>query len=117
MSQRQGYEASGERSLRRTATPQAESAVIRGMGPFFFGLQDWWGRWAIDRAGVATGAFTSTDLRSMLESGEVNAHTWLRHIWTQRYSLVGEVLYSNGLASDDEFAAWFPEPERKLIAA
>ena len=103
--------------MNRSATPEAKSAVIKGMGPFFFGLQDWWGRWAIDRAGVASGAFTSSELRSLLEAGEVSAHTWLRHIWTRRYSLVGEVLYSNGLASDDEFVAWFPEPERQLVAA
>lgn len=46
----------------------------------------------------------------MLDMGEVMPYTWLRHVWTRRYALVGEVLYANGLASESEFEAWFPLP-------
>lgn len=46
----------------------------------------------------------------MLDRGEVSPVTWLRHVWTRRYALVGEVLYLNRLATDAEFEAWFPTP-------
>jgi hypothetical protein len=46
----------------------------------------------------------------MLDGGEIDAHTWLRHVWTRRYSLVGEVLRANDHATEAEFEAWFPNP-------
>ena len=64
----------------------------------------------MDRAGVESGSHQVHELRKMLATGEVDAHTWLRHVWTRRYALVGEVLYLNDLASRAEFEEWFPEP-------
>jgi hypothetical protein len=78
--------------------------------PFFFGLRSRWSRWAIDRAGVESGNYSPRALRAMLDRGEITPHTWLRHVWTRRYALVGEVLFANGLASELEFEAWFPLP-------
>lgn len=72
---------------------------------FFF---DWWGRWAIDRAGVESGCYSPRDLREMLDRGEISAHTWLRHFWTRKFSLVGEVLYAHRDATKEEFEGWFP---------
>lgn len=85
-------------------------SVYINMKPFLFGLKSWWSQWAVDRAGVESGAYRVGELRKMLETGEVNAHTWLRHVWTRRYALVGEVLYMNDLASEAEFEEWFPQP-------
>lgn len=79
------------------------------VGPFFMWIRDRWGQWAIDRAGIETGRYCIADLRDMLDRGEVGPKNWLRHIWTRRFSLVGETLYGNGLASDEEFERWFPE--------
>ncbi|MBI1756641.1 MAG: hypothetical protein HYR64_05990 [Fimbriimonas ginsengisoli] len=73
-----------------------------------FGLRDWWSQWAVDRAGVESGRHRPVELREMLDRGEVNPHNWLRHRWTRRFALVGEVLYLNDFASDEEFEAWFP---------
>ena len=80
------------------------------MKPAFFFIRDWWSQWAIDRAGVESGRHRVLDLRIQLNHGEITPHTWLRHVWTRRYALVGEVLYMNDLASDEEFEAWFPMP-------
>ncbi len=78
------------------------------MKPFFFGLKDWWSRWTIDVAGVVSGNYSTEDIRAKLDRGEINAHTWLRHAWTQRYALVGEALYANQMATAAEFEEWFP---------
>jgi hypothetical protein len=78
------------------------------MKPFFFGLRDFFGRWAIDLAGTEQGSYTTLELREMLDRGEIGPHTWLRHVWTRRYSLVGETLWTNKLATPDEFEEWFP---------
>lgn len=84
---------------------------------FSFGIRDWFSQWSIDRAGVEEGRYRPSDLRQMLDRGEIDAHMWLRHFLTRRYALVGEVLYANGHASDLEFESWFPKPlGRKLIA-
>ena len=48
----------------------------------------------------------------MLDRGEIDAHMWLRHRWTRRFALVGEVLYANDRATDAEYAKWFPNPPR-----
>jgi hypothetical protein len=80
------------------------------MNSVMFWIRDRWGRWAVDRAGVQSGKYSLRDLRSMLEAGELTPHSWLRHYWTGRFSLVGEVLYGNQLATQEEFEAWFPEP-------
>jgi hypothetical protein len=50
------------------------------------------------------------ELREMLDRGELRPNNWLRHRWTRKFALVGEVLYLNALASDEEFEAWFPVP-------
>lgn len=93
--------------MRHNAKP---SGVKKSVWPFFFGLRSRWSRWAIDRAGIESGNYGPHDLRAMLDKGEVTPYTWLRHAWTRRYALVGEVLYANGLASQSEFEVWFPLP-------
>ncbi|MCO5295501.1 MAG: hypothetical protein M9921_01455 [Fimbriimonadaceae bacterium] len=77
-----------------------------------FGIRGWWSQWSVDRAGVETGCYRAEQLREMLDRGELDAHMWLRHFLTRRYALVGEVLYGNNLATDEEFEAWFPAPSR-----
>lgn len=69
----------------------------------------------MDRAGVETGRYRVDELRAMLERGEIGAHSWLRHFLTRRFALVGEVLYANGRATDDEFEAWFPAPGHRPL--
>ena len=71
-------------------------------------ITDWWGQWSVDMAGVEIGTYNVRELRAMLDRGEIHARTWLRHAWTQRYSLVGEVLFSNKQASEAEYEEWFP---------
>lgn len=80
------------------------------MKPFFFGLRDWWSQWSIDRAGVESGLYRAKELQELFERGEITPHTWLRHRWTRRYALVGEVLYLNDLASTSDYESWFPHP-------
>lgn len=80
------------------------------MSVFFFALRDFWGRWAVDRAGVEHGSFKLAELRDMVRNGELTPRSWLRHIWTRKYSLVGEVLFYHGLIDEDEFNAWVPKP-------
>jgi hypothetical protein len=78
-------------------------------GMFF--IFDWWGQWAVDRAGEEVGHYGVRELRAMLDRYEIEPRTWLRHVWTGRYSLVGEVLYGNKLATDEEYESWFPTPK------
>ena len=85
-------------------------SVKRSMGPFI-GLRDFWGQWSIDRAGNESGRFTLRDLKRMVAAGDIDPHTWLRHLWTRRYALVGEVLYQHGFASDEDLGRWFPSPK------
>lgn len=80
------------------------------MKPNFFGVRDWWSQWSIDRAGIESGCHKVQEVREMVDRGQIDPHHWLRHFWTRRYALVGEVLYANDLASDEEYAAWFPNP-------
>lgn len=87
------------------------------MNGFLFGIRDWWGRWSVDRAGVETGEHPVREVRAMLDAGEIDAHTWLRHYWTRRYSLVGEVLRANAQATEAEYEAWFPNPRTYVGAA
>lgn len=77
-------------------------------------VRDRFGRWAIDREGIEIGSYSVHQLREMLDRGEINAHSWLRHVYTRRYSLVGEVLLCNSSASMEEFDQWFPLPKRHL---
>ncbi|MBI5707920.1 MAG: hypothetical protein HZC36_13125 [Armatimonadetes bacterium] len=81
---------------------------LKGMKPMFFMIRDWWSQWAVDRAGEETGRHRPLELRTMLGTGEITPNTWLRHIWTRRYALAGEVLFMNDLASEEEFEKWFP---------
>lgn len=83
------------------------------MKAHFFWLRDRFGRWAIDRAGEESGSYTAREIRRMLDNGTVTPHTWLRHSWTRRYSLVGEMLFSNGLCTEEEFDAWFPNRSQR----
>lgn len=85
------------------------------MNSIMFWFHDVWGRWAIDRAGVQTGRYSAHELREMVDRDELDPHNWLRHSWTGRYSLVGEVLYGNQEATSNEFETWFPKPEFKPI--
>lgn len=78
------------------------------MQPVFFLLRDFWSVWAIDRAGVQSGRHRVSELREMLDKGQITPKTWLRNIWTGRFALAGEVLFSNKLASYEEFDHWFP---------
>lgn len=80
-----------------------------------FWIKDFWGRWAIDNAGVQTGRYSAHELREMVDRGELDPHAWLRHSWTGRFSLVGETLFGNHEATNVEFEAWFPKPEFKPI--
>lgn len=73
-------------------------------------VRDWFGVWAIDRAGVESGKYRHKELRRLLDSGEVTPHTWVRHVWTRRFALLGEVLFANGHATPDEYEGWFPMP-------
>lgn len=77
----------------------------------FFGVRDWIGQWSLDKAGYEYGSFTARELRQMLDQGVIQPGDWVRHFLTGRYSLVGEVLYSNRLAAESEFENWFPVPE------
>lgn len=77
-------------------------------------VKDRFGRWALDREGIQIGSYTVSELREMLDRGEINAHSWLRHVYTKRFSLVGEVLLYNNSASQEEFEGWFPLPKRAL---
>jgi hypothetical protein len=81
------------------------------MKPFFFGIRDLWSRWAVDEAGMEIGSPPVPELRRMLDRGEVTPHTWLRHVWTRKFALVGEVLLYNDLATQEEFDRWFPNPK------
>lgn len=81
-------------------------------GMFF--IFDWWGQWAVDMAGVEIGRYPVRELREMLDRDEIAPKTWVRHAWTGRYSLVGEVLYGNSLATDEEYEAWFPMPQHQI---
>ncbi len=82
------------------------------MWPLLFGLNDWWSQWAIDRAGVESGRHRVRHLRDMLDRGEITPKTWLRHVWTRKFALVGQVLFLNRLATEEEFETWFPNPPR-----
>ncbi|MBV6457715.1 MAG: hypothetical protein HONBIEJF_00832 [Fimbriimonadaceae bacterium] len=77
-------------------------------------VRDRFGRWAIDREGIQIGSYSVRELREMLDEGKIDAHTWLRHVYSKRFSLVGEVLLYNSSASQEEFEAWFPLPKRQL---
>jgi hypothetical protein len=81
--------------------------MSKSTGMFF--MFDWRGRWALDKAGVETGSYSASELREMLDRGEIGPRDWLRHSWTGRFSLVGEVLYSNKKATEEEYAAWIPK--------
>ncbi|MFN8220992.1 MAG: hypothetical protein U0S12_12780 [Fimbriimonadales bacterium] len=81
------------------------------MKSFFWTFRDWWGRWAIDRAGVEEGSYTLREILAKVEGGEIGAHTWLRHVFTRRYALAGEILAQHGLASDEQYERWFPKPD------
>lgn len=80
------------------------------MNGLFALIRDKFGIWSIDRAGQEFGRFRLRDLEELLQSGEVGPHTWLRHSITRKYSLVGEILYYNGRATQEQFESWFPEP-------
>lgn len=76
-------------------------------------FRDWLGRWAVDQAGVETGAYRCAEIREMVDRGEIGPHSWLRHCLTQKYVLAGEVLYYHKLAGQQEFEEWFPTPSPK----
>lgn len=80
------------------------------MVPLLNFIRDWWGVYAIDRAGVESGAYRTYDVWLMYKRGELGPNEWLRHVRTRKYALVGEVLHANGFATDAEFELWFPEP-------
>lgn len=77
-----------------------------------FFLLDWWGQYSIDRAGLEEGRYTPRELRALFDEGKIGPKTWLRHYWTQKYSLVGEILFANKLASEEEYEAWYPKPTK-----
>ncbi len=83
----------------------------------FWVLRDWWGRWAIDRAGVQAGEYSLTQLKDMVLSEELNPHTWIRHRLTGRYSLVGETLFQHGVVDASLFELWFPARFQHRTAA
>ncbi|MEQ1824141.1 MAG: hypothetical protein ABL949_16650 [Fimbriimonadaceae bacterium] len=87
------------------------------MRPFFTWVRDRWGLWAVDRAGLESGRHRIAELRDMLDGGEVGPKNWLRHVWTRRFSLVGETLYGNGFATEEEFEQWFPERKFQPLQA
>ena len=78
------------------------------MNGFVGFFRDKIGVWSIDKAGIEEGRFRARDIRSLLEEGAIGPHTWLRHFWSRKYSLVGETLYYNGFATEAEFCKWFP---------
>lgn len=102
-----GIKESRDNGIRGFGENDAECWTMK---PFLSLLRDWWGQWAVDRAGVESGRHHAGEIRAMLERGEIRPNTWLRHVWTRKFSLVGEALYANDLATDAEFEAWFPEP-------
>lgn len=78
---------------------------------------DWLGRWALDKAGVQEGSYSSSELRAMVDEGKVHPRSWVRHCWTGRFQLVGEVLYSNKKATEEEYAQWIPKGPHEFTPA
>ncbi len=87
---------------------RSAGGVKVSVNPFVFLLRDWWSIWAVDRVGVETGRHSVSELRDLLDRGEIGPKTWLRHAWTRKFALAGEVLYCHQLATAEEFEAWFP---------
>jgi hypothetical protein len=90
------------------------------MKPLLFGIRDWWSQWAVDRAGIESGRLRPREIREMIDRGELGPRSWLRHRWTRRFALAGEVLWMNDLASAEEIETWFPNPRfrpRARVAA
>lgn len=81
------------------------------MPAYFLGLRDFWGQWSIDERGVEHGRYGLDDLVQMMQQGVITPRTWLRHVWTRRYALAGEILFQHGKVTEDEFDVWFPAPK------
>lgn len=80
------------------------------MPTYFMGFADFLGQWAIDRAGVQSGRYRIDDIAKMVREGSLQPRAWLRHVWTQKFALAGEVLYQHGKVDEDQFDRWFPVP-------
>ena len=75
-----------------------------------FFLKDRWGQWCIDVAGEEDCSYSAAELHQLVTEDVLEPQAWLRHLYTRRYSLVAEVLFANGLISQETFDEWLPKP-------
>lgn len=80
------------------------------MGMYWLGLRDFLGRWIIDEAGIEGDELDLRALEFRVREGTLSPRAWLRHRFTQRFQLAGEVLFHHGRISEAEFNDWIPKP-------
>lgn len=83
---------------------------------YWLGLRDFWGRWTIDEAGNEGDTLTLDEMERRVRQGELAARAWVRHAFTKRFLLAGEVLYHHGRITEDEFNDWVPKPIGQRVA-
>ncbi len=74
------------------------------------------GRWTIDEAGNEGDTLTLDEMERRVRQGELAARAWVRHAFTKRFQLAGEVLYHHGRITEDEFNDWVPKPIGQRVA-
>lgn len=79
-------------------------------------LRDLFSQWRLDIAGEEDGNYTPAQLLELVQDDLLEPKAWVRHRFTRRFALVGEVLYENGLISQATFDIWVPKPSPSVPA-